>query len=224
MNIEFSADINKRLTAIRLGIIAFEAIIRSSDKCFWSAVSEASDNLRGNISASEITQNSEIAQTRIAYKKCGKDPSRYRPSADSLMRRIIKGNELYKVNNVVDCLNLVSMQSGFSIGGYDRSKIEGQAILDIGKADEEYYGIGRGLLNIEGMPVLRDNTSVFGSPTSDSERTMITEKTKEIAFVFFDFGVSDQLETTINESVSLLEKYCQVQNIVITKNNRSLDF
>lgn len=216
MNIVITKDIREQLTALRLGVMRFSALIEPSSDSFWKVIDDASLNLRSEISADEITKITTITDTRRAYKKCGKDPSRYRPSADSLVRRIIKGNELYKVNNVVDLLNLVSIQTGFSIGGYDVSKITGEPRITIGTSEDEYYGIGRGKLNIEGLPVLRDEKGVFGSPTSDSERTMITEKASEMAFVFFDFGVSAMLTEAIELSTNLLTKYCAVEDLQIT--------
>jgi DNA/RNA-binding domain of Phe-tRNA-synthetase-like protein len=172
-----------------------------------------SAKIRDEISSDRITAIPTIAEARAAYKSCGKDPSRYRPSADSLIRRIVKGNNLYQVNNVVDVLNLVSLKTGFSIGGYDATKIIGGACLDIGTEKDEYYGIGRGLLNIDGLPVLRDEKGVFGSPTSDSERTMITDSAKNIAFVFFDFGLSESLKNTMNLTTELLKKYTQAKEV-----------
>lgn len=216
MNIVIAQDIREKLSAFRLGIMRFSALVESSSESFWNEVDDASQNLQSKISVDEITKITTITETRSAYKKCGKDPSRYRPSADSLVRRIIKGNKLYKVNNVVDLLNLVSIKTGFSIGGYDVSKIIDNSRITIGTSEDDYYGIGRGKLNIEGLPVLRDKMGVFGSPTSDSERTMITEKTNEIAFVFFDFGVSSTLAEALESTSNLLTEYCGVEDIQIS--------
>jgi DNA/RNA-binding domain of Phe-tRNA-synthetase-like protein len=216
MKITFSPIINEKLSTVRLGILRFKAKVEPSKADFWLEVDKQSFKIREGISSDKITTIPTIAYTRKAYKSCGKDPSRYRPSADSLIRRIVKGNDLYKVNNVVDVLNLISLQSGISIGGYDISKIVGNALLDIGTDKDEYYGIGRGLLNIKGLPVLRDEEGVFGSPTSDSERTMISEKATDIAFVYFDFGVSEVLEDTIISTTQLLKSYCNTSDFSST--------
>ena len=60
-----------------------------------------------------------------AYKRLGKDPNRYRPSAEALRRRILRGLPLYKIDTLVDIVNLVSIRSGYSIGGFDADKIVG---------------------------------------------------------------------------------------------------
>ena len=129
------------------------------------------------------------------------------------MRRIVKGNELYRINNIVDLVNLVSLKSGMSIGGYDAEKIDGRIIFDIGRKDEPYDAIGRGDLNIEFLPVFRDSVSPFGSPTSDSVRTSVTDKTK--IFLMIVVGFSGEVNTfeTVELAVNLLRKYGNSTNI-----------
>ena len=148
-----------------------------------------------------------LSANREAYKALGKDPSRYRPSAEALLRRVVQGKGLYQVNNVVDALNLVSVSSGYSIGGYDAAKISGLIRLGRGEEGEPYEAIGRGELNIHGLPVLRDDLGAFGSPTSDSVRTMVTEETGWFLVVVFDFGGNEQLEGALGDMAELLVKF-----------------
>jgi DNA/RNA-binding domain of Phe-tRNA-synthetase-like protein len=149
----------------------------------------------------------------MAYRLCGKDPARYRLSSEALMRRVVKGHQLYRINNVVDLLNLVSLKSGMSIGGYDAEKISGNVIFDIGKNKEPYEAIGRGELNIEFLPVFRDSISPFGSPTSDSVRTSVTNSTKRFLMIIIGFSGEICTTETIDLSVSLLKKYANADNI-----------
>ena len=156
-----------------------------------------------------IKEMPSIQATRTAYKRCGKDPSRYRPSGEALCRRLLRGLELYKVDTVVDLINLVSIASGYSIGGFDADKFEGDTLtLGIGRAGEPYEGIGRGELNIEGMPVYRDAVGGVGTPTSDNERTKLSlETTHLLAIVNGYDGDSIHLQETIDYMKALLEKY-----------------
>lgn len=119
-----------------------------------------------------------IEATRAVYRRCGKDPSRYRPSGEALIRRVLKGKGLYQIDTAVDLINLASIAYGYSIGGFDYDKIVGERIvLGIGREGEPYEGIGRGMLNIEGLPVYRDAEGGIGTPTSDNERTKIDSAT-----------------------------------------------
>lgn len=198
---------------VSIGTIEFKGSVMPAGKELWSVIEESIGTLEEKLKLEDVNKNENIAGARKFYKTCGKDPNRYRPSADSLRRRIVKGNGLYKVNNVVDVLNLISLKTGISIGGYDIEKIEGDIRLDTGRQDDEYIGIGRGTLNIEYLPVLRDSHGVFGSPTSDSERTMINERSNKICFVFFDFNNDPELDKHLDNSIYLLEKYAGADDI-----------
>ena len=146
----------------------------------------------------------------------GKDPNRYRVSSEALCRRVVKGMDLYRINTLVDLINLVSMCSGYSIGGFDADKIVGDMVtLGVGRHDEKFEGIGRGLLNVEGLPLYRDAVGGIGSPTSDEERTKITMSTVRLQMQINAFGEEMPLADTIDWSVSLLEKYASAKNLQI---------
>jgi DNA/RNA-binding domain of Phe-tRNA-synthetase-like protein len=165
----------------------------------------------------EVNKIELIAETRKAYKLVGNDPNRYRPSADSLIRRIVKQMGLYRISNVVDALNLISVQTGYSIGGYNFERILGNTELGLGIPGEEYSGIGRGNLNITNLPVLRDSLGPFGSPTSDSVRTSIAGSTHRILLVFFDFWSNPILDESLARMRYYLERYCEAGDITVFK-------
>lgn len=194
------------LDSFKLGIIQANIVCKDSAGELMEFMNESVSRVKEMYDLENIKLNTNIAATREAYRKIGNDPNRYRPAADSLIRRIIKGLGLYSVNNTVDVLNLVSIHSGYSISGFDTSKIQGEIYFGIGKQGEPYRGIGRGELNIHNLPVLRDRIGAFGTPTSDSERTMITPETREIVFVFYDFDQHNSCETALD--------YCENQLII----------
>ncbi|WP_372646180.1 B3/4 domain-containing protein, partial [Ancylomarina sp.] len=147
------------------------------------------------------------------YRRVGKDPNRYRLSAESLLRRIVNGKGLYKINNVVDLLNLASIKSGFSIGGYNADKIEGAIKMGLGQADEAYEGIGRGDLNIENLPIFRDELGAFGSATSDSLRTQIDLNCQNFLMVFFSYQGEKELLESLDFATSLLTEFADATDI-----------
>ena len=159
-----------------------------------------------------ISSISAIDQARKAYRACGKDPARYRLSAEALLRRIVNGKGLYHINNVVDLLNLVSVTTGFSIGGYDADAINGDVLMGIGRKHEPYDGLGRGELNIVNMPVFRDNMGAFGTPTSDSERTGVRENTKRFMMVIISFDGNDGLQHAGQLAVQLLTEFASASH------------
>jgi len=206
MDIRIKEEVKRACPDLRLGILKADVIVHSSTQDFWSRF-ESMLTTKAGMSFESIREIKTIAASREGYKALGADPSRYRLSAEALHRRLTKGRGLYKVNNVVDIINIISIQSGFSIGGYNRNKILKAVSLSKGKAGEPYPAIGRGDLNIENLPVLYDSNEPFGSPTSDSERTKITGNTNEIVLVFFDFNKDELLNEAIESSCRLLVDY-----------------
>jgi DNA/RNA-binding domain of Phe-tRNA-synthetase-like protein len=154
-----------------------------------------------------------ILATRAAYKALGKDPARYRGSAEALLRRVIAGKGLPRINNVVDVINFVSVESRLPIGLYDLAHVEGDIIFRAGRAGETYKGIGKYDLNLEGLPVFCDAAGPHGSPTSDSERTMMTLETKRVVAIIISFGGAETLPRWGQGMTELLQKYATGKNI-----------
>ena len=183
----------------------------------WQEIEEETSRLTAEYTTESIKLISGIAATRLAYKHCGKDPSRYRPSCEQLIRRIIQGKGLYQIDTVVDLVNLASMRYAYSIGGFDLDKVEGdKVVLGIGKEGEPYEGIGRGTLNIAGMPVYRDAIGGIGTPTSDHERTKISlDTTSFLAFVNGYDGNAENTKACGLFIASLLEKYADACDVLV---------
>lgn len=174
----------------------------------WKEIAEFTQQLRETETTESIKQQSAIVATREAYRACGKDPSRYRPSAEALRRRLLRGLELYQIDTLVDLINLVSLRTGYSIGGFDADNIVGTELaLGIGRAEEPFEGIGRGPLNIEFMPVIRDAEGGIGTPTSDHERTKMSVHTKHILAIINGYSGSKGLYEAAEMTASLLCRY-----------------
>ncbi len=206
MNISISDGLKAKCPNIVLSVIESEVKIEPSSPELLEEINQICEQITTNTPVNQINQIPAIATSRKAYKALGKDPSRYRLSAEALMRRIVKGKGLYHINNVVDLINLTSIQSGFSIGGYNLDAIEGEVVFDIG-GTEPYDAIGRGTLNIENLPVFKDEKGTFGSPTSDSTRTMITNETTRFLMVIISFDGNEGLEEATNLAHQLIKSY-----------------
>lgn len=199
---------------------ALTAVIKNSpySKALWEEINRFEEEYRHIYTPETLKEHPAILATRQIYKRCGKDPSRYRPSSEALIRRMLKGHELYQINTAVDLINLASIRFGYSIGGFDADKIQGkELVLGIGKADEPYEGIGRGPLNIEGLPVYRDQEGGIGTPTSDHERTKLSETTEKILVLVNGYdGNKEQVLACARYMQELFQKYTAAQNTGIT--------
>lgn len=148
-----------------------EAQVVNSEYCqpLWDEINALGERFRQTLTTQTLKELSGIAATRRVYRACGKDPSRYRPASEALIRRQLTGKSLYQIDTLVDLVNLASIAYGYSIGGFDADKFEGDTLtLGIGREGEPYEGIGRGLINIAGLPVYRDSKGGVGTPTSDN--------------------------------------------------------
>ena len=102
----------------------------------------------------------------------------------------------------------------YSIGGFDADKIVGDAlVLGIGKAGEPYEGIGRGELNIEGMPVYRDAVGGIGTPTSDNERTKLELGTTHLLAIINGYSGKEGLRDAADYMIELLKEFASAEDI-----------
>lgn len=207
IEIAVSPEFRLKWPSIELGCLECNLVVSLQNETLWKKIDESCLDIDSSLKVEEICEIPAISLTRKAYKALGKDPARYRPSAEALIRRLVKGYGIYRVNNVVDILNLVSMVTGFSIGGYDFEKIQPPVFLSVGKNDDIYEGIGRGELNIEGLPVLRDQLGAFGSPTSDSNRTSVDINTQKFLLVIFGFGDYSSIPAAIQFAEKLIVEF-----------------
>ena len=190
-----------------------EAQVVNTPYCeeLWQEIEALGERFRSELTTESLKDMTSIAATRRVYKACGKDPSRYRPASEALIRRMLQGKELYQRDTLVDLVNLASIAYGYSIGGFDADKFVGNTLtLGIGREGEPYEGIGRGLLNICGLPVYRDAEGGVGTPTSDNERTKMTLDTRHLVVLINGYDGNEQRVRENAEYIQqLLRKYCQ---------------
>lgn len=193
--------------ALKIGFVEAEIKVKESDENLWEEISTACNRIAEDNSLKDVLKIENISAARNAYKKLGKDPSRYRVSSESLARRIVKGKGLYKVNNIVDINNLISITSFHPVCAYDVDKIDLEICLKIGEEGDCYEGIGRGQINISNLPVFEDSKGKFGSTTSDSVRAMVTEDTTKLVMGIVSFNGEKNLTNYIDYCKDLLIKY-----------------
>ena len=174
----------------------------------WQEILDEGEALRAAVTIDRVNKLRGIEPTRRAYKACGKEPNRYRPSAEALIRRVVKGMELYRTLTAIDLINLLSMRTGHSIGGFDADKVQGSSLeLGVGREGEPFDAIGRGPLNIAGLPVYRDADAAIGTPTSDCERTKLTPATRRLLMIVNVYDEAADIDALRRDASALLEKY-----------------
>lgn len=214
INVEIDDRILAACPLIQIGLL--RATVVNGETCdeLWQELEREAAVVAGRYELLEINHRPAIAATRKLYKALGKDPGRYRVASEALCRRIVRGLGLYRLTTLIDVVNLVSIKSGYPISGLDADKIAGYTLrMGVGEKDEPYHGIGRGLLNIEGMPVYRDAEGGIATPTSDEERTKFTPETRKVQININAFAPELPLDETLELTASLLKKYANASNI-----------
>ncbi|MBR0045533.1 MAG: hypothetical protein IJP75_01405 [Bacteroidaceae bacterium] len=188
-----------------------EVVNTPYNEALWAEIEALAEKYRGTLTTESLKELTSISATRKVYRACGKDPSRYRPASEALIRRMLQGKELYQRDTLVDLVNLASIAYGYSIGGFDADKFVGDTLtLGIGCEGEPYEGIGRGMINIQGLPVYRDAKGGVGTPTSDNERTKMSLETRHLLVLINGYdGNEPRVRENAEYIQTLLKKYAQ---------------
>ncbi|MBI2219735.1 MAG: hypothetical protein HYU53_00820 [Acidobacteria bacterium] len=178
MNITIAPPLDRIITLAVLGLDDLH--VQEHDKELDQPLAEAAAKLRLGADVEP-----HLAATRSMYRKVGIDPTKTRPSSEALLRRVKKGDGLPRINTLVDICNWCSAEFQLPYGLYDRERIQGDVQLRPGGEGEEYAGIRKDVVHLEGRPTLADAAGAFGNPTSDSARTMVTASTLRALLVIF---------------------------------------
>ncbi len=214
MKFRFAPSFTDHVSGYRLIAVEADVVSNPTSDSLWNEISAFADSFRSCHEMADINRRPGIAATRIAYKALGKEPNRYRPSTEALCRRFVKGLELYRTLALIDLVNLLSVFSGHSIGGFDADKIIGDTLtLGVGREGEPYEAIGRGQLNIACLPVWRDAIGGVGTPTSDNDRTKITPETRRLLLTINIYGADLPDDEIMAMCRRLLEQYADARDI-----------
>ena len=212
MKVYITKTIADKVKDFNVTALSFKVNIEKSNEETLKAIDEKINEYL-NMPLEEVINLSNIKDARDGYKKMGKDPSRYRLACESLLRRIAKGMGLYYINNMVDIGNLLSITLNKSVAVLDYDKIVGDVNIRLGLDSDEYYGIGRGLLNVSNIPLYCDDIGPFGSPTSDTMRTAISDDTKNVLLFVISFSDKD-LDKDKSVAIDLFKRLGNVRDII----------
>jgi DNA/RNA-binding domain of Phe-tRNA-synthetase-like protein len=196
---------------VRLGLIELDGVtVREKDDALVAEVDRTCRELKDRYGEGKSGEVPGAADARTLYKALGLDPTKTRPSNEALLRRALKGEALYRINTLVDALNLCSLRYQLPFGLYDRDRLRPPVTLRKGGPGEAYEGIRKGPVHVEDRPVLVDEAGPFGNPTSDSARTMITLETRNALVVVYapgGYGAS-RLGEVVDGSAAALTRFC----------------
>ncbi len=217
LDIAISDDFARAGVAVRLGCIQARVEVAKASATLGQALKLEAELRVESLEQRAVAEIPAIAAARQAFKALGKDPSRYRVSSEALIRRLDQGKALYRINTVVDTNNLVSLHTAMSAGSYRIDALDPPLAFRKAAEGESYEAIGRGPFNLENLPVLADARGPFGSPTSDSERSMIAldapDGASGVLMVIYGFGEAKGLARAMDFAADCLTSYCKAQEI-----------
>ncbi len=208
LDLAIHADLQGR---VRLGLLVLSGVaVREADPGLAAEVDALCAELQARYGGKASAEVPGAADARSLYKALGLDPTKTRPASEALLRRALKGEALYRINTLVDAMNLCSLRHQLPFGLYDLDQIRPPVLLRRGAPGEAYEGIGKGSVTVEGRPVLADAGGPFGNPTSDSARTRITLASKSaLLTVYAPSNCSPQrLETVLGDTRDTLLRFC----------------
>jgi DNA/RNA-binding domain of Phe-tRNA-synthetase-like protein len=166
-----------------VGVVAMDEVVVREEPAVWDETAALADRYRNELAGKQPSEIPGLREARELYRAFGMDFTRHRPSSEALLRRVLQGKDLYRISNAVDCCNRCSLEYLLPIGMYDQDRIDGDVLLRVGRAGEEYPGIRKGPVHLADRVALFDAQGGFGSPTSDSARTCVTGDTRRILAV-----------------------------------------
>jgi DNA/RNA-binding domain of Phe-tRNA-synthetase-like protein len=202
MQLQLDEKLITRIPGVTFGMVTINSVIvRERDNHLWNQVEILCRHQGHEFSLARLSEYAQIAAVRGLQKSFGFDPTRYRPSSESLLRRVLKGQGLYQINTAVDVNNLCSLEFLLPACIYDLRHVKGQVRVRIGEPGEEYPGIGRQVFQAENKVIIADESGIMGSTVSDSERTKVTTATTDILMAIYAPATLDP---------HLIERYAQL--------------
>lgn len=214
MKLKITNELKKIVPSFKVSCYTFTTLEKNDKENLSNDLTEAFNNIAKEYQEkyilSEVTKIPKLKSTRDGYKMLGKDPSHTRPACEALVRRIIRDGSIYRLGNLIDFGNYLSIKLMKSVCMVDLDKIQGDVTIRIGSDSDYYEGINRGMINVTNLPLYTDEIGPFGNPTSDTIRTAITNDTTNILImlIHFDDNIEDE-----DEMLLLLNKYLKITNL-----------
>jgi len=186
MDIAVSEAIKLTIPEFKIGVILYNHIVvDDSPQMLKGRLQLFQESIYFDLQETAVADIPELAEWRKIFKAIGTDPSRYRPSSESLYRRVQKKNFIPTIHSAADVNNFFSLYYKIPIGIYDLDKLEGPVTIEIGTDQDEYTAINGRAVNFSRKLVSKDIHGPFGSPIVDSQRTAVTKDTKNAVQIVY---------------------------------------
>jgi DNA/RNA-binding domain of Phe-tRNA-synthetase-like protein len=192
MQIQLDESLKGRIAGAVFGMATISGVsVRERDERLWQQILALAERQERAFELEGLSEYERIAAVRGLQRSFGFDPTRYRPSSEALLRRVLKGQGLPQINSAVDVNNLCSLEFLLPMCIYDLRHVRGRVCVRIGRAAESYPGIGRQVFQAEHKVIIADDDAIMGSTVSDSEHTKVTTATTDMLLAIYAPAKSD---------------------------------
>ena len=174
---------------------------------------ELIEEIRGSYSLETVKDNLTFRAYRDFFWKIKVDPTKTRPAAEALIRRVLRGRPLPKINSLVDAYNLASMKSEIAFAAFDADELGDSLLMRFACEGEEFLGIGMAkTVHLTGSEVvIADNGKLVAIyPYRDAEEAKITQKTRNVLFIACGVpGIDEEkLRLALDLSFKFVTRFC----------------
>jgi len=169
---------------------------------------EVVERIRGHWTLLQLREEPIFRAYRDFFWGIGIDPTKVRPAAEALIRRVLRGSPLPKINTLVDAYNLASMETGIALAAFDADRIGKDLLMREAIGGELFLGIGmeKSLMLKGGEIVVEDGRKLIAIyPYRDAEESKITLQTREALQLVC--GVPGIDEATLEECKRVAAQY-----------------
>jgi len=150
---------------------------------------------------------------RDFFWKIGIDPTKIRPAAEALIRRVLAGRTIPRINTLVDAYNLASIKTEIALAAFDADKLKGELVMRFAEKGEEFLGIGMEKpMSLKGGEIVVSDSEklVAVYPYRDADNTKITEKTKNVMLLVCGVpGIGEEtLQNAGQVALEYITRFC----------------
>lgn len=166
--------------------------------------------MRQSLKIEQIKDDPTVRAYRDLYWSLGIDPTKTRPSGEALLRRVLHGNDVPSISNVVDAYNLASLETIIPLSGFDQDLVSPPLGIRFSNEKDEFRGIG--MYKPTKFPrkvlLVADKKQILCVyPYRDADATKITDKTRNVLIIGYGApGVNqNQLVDAVEKALSYIE-------------------
>ena len=214
MSLKIDSKLKTRFPDLNVLLLQIDGVkIQKRDAELEKLKLEIAGQVRNDYNLDSVKDNPTFRAYRDFFWGIKIDPTKIRPAAEALVRRILAGKPLPTINTLVDAYNLASIKSGIALATFDTDKLEGELLMRFAETGEQFYGIGmdKPLILNGGEIVVADEAKLIAVyPYRDADNTKVTEKTENVTVVVC--GVprisGDVLENASRVTVEYINRFC----------------